>query len=127
MPRHLRRGPGSRARSRTGRSSCPCGPSSGRAEYGQLARGQITDEPDGFLELIADPTGEALLGVGIVGEGATELVHMGQLVLIGSGRVRELVDDIFNFPTMAEAYRVAALDVLAQVAARHAQKAGIAA
>jgi len=90
----------------------------GRVDFSRLARGQITDEPDGFLKLIADPTGERLLGVGIVGEGATELVHLGQLVLLGSGRVRELVDTVFNFPTMAEAYRVAALDVLAQAASR---------
>lgn len=90
----------------------------GRAAFDQLARGQITDEPEGFLKIVADPTGERLLGVGIVGEGATELVHLGQLVLLGSGRVREFVDNVFNFPTMAEAYRVAALDVLAQVAAR---------
>jgi NAD(P) transhydrogenase len=90
----------------------------GRADFSRLARGQITDEPDGFLKLIADPSGERLLGVGIVGEGATELVHMGQLVMLGSGRVRELVDAVFNFPTMAEAYRVAALDVLAQAASR---------
>jgi NAD(P) transhydrogenase len=90
----------------------------GRADFSRLARGQITDEPEGFLKLIADPTGERLLGVGIVGEGATELVHMGQLVLLGSGRVRELVEAVFNFPTMAEAYRVAALDVLAQASQR---------
>lgn len=89
----------------------------GRADFGKLARGQITDEPNGFLKLVADPTGQQLLGVGILGEGATELIHMGQLVLLGSGRVREFVDNIFNFPTMAEAYRVAALEIVAQAAA----------
>lgn len=90
----------------------------GRADFRELARGQITDEPDGFLKLVADPTGERLLGVGIVGESATELVHMGQLVLLGSAEIRAFVDNTFNFPTMAEAYRVAALDVLAQAARR---------
>jgi len=95
----------------------------GRARFRELARGHIADEPDGFLELVADPSGERLLGVGIVGEGAAELVHLGQLVLLGSGRIRELVDTIFNFPTMAEAYRVAALDVLGQAQRRANERA----
>jgi NAD(P) transhydrogenase len=90
----------------------------GRADFGELARGHIAGEPDGLLKLIADPTGEKLLGVGIVGEGATELVHLGQLVMLGSGRIRDFVDYVFNFPTMAEAYRVAALDVLGRAAQR---------
>ena len=76
-----------------------------------------------MLKLIADPTGERLLGVGIVGEGATELVHLGQMVLLGSGRVREFVDHVFNFPTLAEAYRVAALDVLGQAQRRALDRA----
>jgi NAD(P) transhydrogenase len=95
----------------------------GRAEFAEIARGQIAGEPDGFLEIVCDPTGEQLLGVGIVGEGATELVHLGQMVMLGSGRVRELVDTVFNFPTMAEAYRVAALDVLGQVQRRASERA----
>jgi len=95
----------------------------GRADFSGLARAQIADEPAGFLKLVVDPSGERLLGVGIVGEGATELIHLGQLVLLGSGRVRELVDTIFNFPTMAEAYRVAALDVLGQIRVRSCGRA----
>lgn len=89
----------------------------GRASFDTIARGHIAGEPDGFLKLVADGSGERLLGVGIVGEGATELVHLGLLVLRGSGRVREFVEGVFNFPTMAEAYRVAALDVLASARA----------
>jgi NAD(P) transhydrogenase len=95
----------------------------GRAQFSELARGHIAGDPDGLLKLVADPTGEQLLGVGIVGEGATELVHLGQLVLLGSGRVREFVDHVFNFPTMAEAYRVAALDVLGQAQRRANERA----
>lgn len=90
----------------------------GRADFGELARGQIADEPAGFLKIVADASGTQLLGVGIVGEGATELIHMGQLVLLGSARVADFVDYTFNFPTMAEAYRNAALDIAKQVAAR---------
>ncbi|MFO0633253.1 MAG: Si-specific NAD(P)(+) transhydrogenase [Nannocystaceae bacterium] len=86
----------------------------GRADFAGIARGHIAGEPDGFLKLVADAEGERLLGVGIVGEGATELVHLGLLLLRSGGRVRELVEGVFNFPTMAEAYRVAALDLLAR-------------
>lgn len=86
----------------------------GRADFAEIARGHIAGEPDGFLKLIADASGERLLGVGVCGEGATELVHLGTMVLLGSGKIRELVDNCFVFPTMAEAYRVAALKVLEQ-------------
>ena len=86
----------------------------GRADFAEIARGHIAGEPDGFLKLIADASGERLLGVGVCGEGATELVHLGTMVLLGTGKIRELVDNCFVFPTMAEAYRVAALDVLKQ-------------
>lgn len=95
----------------------------GRADFAELARGHIAGEPDGMLKLVADATGERLLGVGVVGEGATELVHLGMMVLLGSGRVREFIDNCFNFPTMAEAYRVAALDVLKQAAGRGDRRA----
>ena len=50
----------------------------------------------------------------IVGEGATELIHIGQMALISSADVDIFVESIFNFPTLAEAYRVAALDVIGQ-------------
>lgn len=86
----------------------------GRADFASVARGHIAGDPDGSLKLVADATGERLLGVGIVGEGATELVHLGMLVLVGSGRVRDFVENAFNFPTMAEAYRIAAIDILDQ-------------
>jgi NAD(P) transhydrogenase len=95
----------------------------GRADFSEIARGHIAGEPDGMLKLVADATGERLLGVGVVGEGATELVHLGMMVLLGSGRVREFIDNCFNFPTMAEAYRVAALDVLKQAAHRGDRRA----
>ena len=66
----------------------------------------------GFLKLIADPQGKRLLGVHIVGEGATELIHLDQKGLFNSCDIGFFADNIFNLPTLAEAYRVAALDVL---------------
>jgi NAD(P) transhydrogenase len=86
----------------------------GRARFEELARGQIAAIEDGLLKLVTDATGRRLLGVQIVGEGATELVHVGQMALSAGFEVDSFVDNIFNFPTLAEAYRVAALDVVRQ-------------
>jgi len=84
----------------------------GRARFDEVARGQISGITDGLLKLVADGTGKKLLGVHIVGEGATELVHVGQMALLGQMDVDTFVENIFNFPTLAEAYRVAALDLV---------------
>ena len=86
----------------------------GRARFEEMARGQIAAIQDGMLKMIADRTGERLLGVQIVGEGAADLVHVGQMALLGGLGVDSFVENIFNFPTLAEAYRVAALDVVRQ-------------
>ena len=86
----------------------------GRARYDELTRGKIAAIDDGLLKLVADPGGRRLLGVQIVGEGAAELIHVGQQALIHGAEVDGFVDNIFNFPTLAEAYRVAALDVVRQ-------------
>ena len=86
----------------------------GKSEFDEIARGQISGVQNGLLKLICDGHGKKLLGVMIVGEGATELVHVGQMALIADAEVDIFVDNIFNFPTLAEAYRVAALDVIGQ-------------
>ena len=82
-----------------------------RALFRDVARGRISGDRHGLLELVADAAGERILGVGIVGEGASELVALGQMAMLLDGRVSDFVDNIFNFPTMAEAYRLAALDI----------------
>lgn len=84
----------------------------GRARFSEIARGQISGCTDGSLKLIADSEGRTLLGAQVVGEGATELVHLAQMALIAGWEVDAFVENIFNFPTLAEAYRVAALDVV---------------
>ena len=86
----------------------------GRARFNEIARGQISDIRDGLLKMVADPTGEYLLGVQIIGEGATELIHLGQMALQHGATVDSFVENIFNFPTLAETYRVAALDIVGQ-------------
>ena len=86
----------------------------GRARFDEVARGQISGLTVGFLKLVADPQGKRLLGVHIVGEGATELIHLGQMGLLSGCDVDFFADNIFNFPTLAEAYRVASLDIVNQ-------------
>jgi NAD(P) transhydrogenase len=90
----------------------------GRAKFAELARGQIAGTPDGLLKLVVDAQSLRILGCQIVGEGATELVHLAQMAMITGADVTMFVENIFNFPTLAEAYRVAALDLLEQLAER---------
>ncbi|MCA9461113.1 MAG: Si-specific NAD(P)(+) transhydrogenase [Nitrospira sp.] len=86
----------------------------GRAKFYEIARGQISGMTNGLLKMVADPDGKELLGVHIVGEGATELIHIGQMGLLHHIQVDRFIENIFNFPTLAEAYRVAALDIAKQ-------------
>ena len=86
----------------------------GRARFDEVARGQISDLQGGLLKLVSDPTGQRVLGVQIVGEGATELVHLGQMAIVSGMGIDGFIDTVFNFPTLAEAYRVAALHVASQ-------------
>jgi NAD(P) transhydrogenase len=95
----------------------------GRAKFNEIARGQISDIRNGLLKMVADPTGDCLLGVQIVGEGATELIHVGQMALQHAATVDSFVENIFNFPTLAETYRVAALDIVGQRQKRLASNA----
>jgi NAD(P) transhydrogenase len=92
----------------------------GRARFEDIARGQISATNGGLLKLVADGAGEKVLGVQVVGEGAAELVHLGQMALLTGASVDVFIDNIYNFPTMAEAYRVAALDIASQRRVRRA-------
>lgn len=86
----------------------------GRAHFEEISRGQINGIRDGMLKIIADREGKQILGVQIVGEGATELIHIGQMAMLAGSPVDIFVESIFNFPTLAEAYRVAALAIIGQ-------------
>ncbi len=83
----------------------------GVSRYRELARGQIAGDSYGMLKLLVSPEDRKLLGVHLFGTGATEGVHIGQAVMGCGGTVDYLVDAVFNYPTLAEAYKVAALDV----------------
>lgn len=82
----------------------------GRAFYKEIARGQIVGDLEGLMKLIFHRDTLQLLGVHIIGDGATELVHIGQAVLSYGGAVDFFVQNVFNYPTLAECYRTAALD-----------------
>ncbi|MBC6467250.1 Si-specific NAD(P)(+) transhydrogenase [Actinomadura alba] len=84
----------------------------GVSRYRELARGQIIGDSYGMLKLLVSPEDHRLLGVHVFGTGATELVHIGQAVMGCGGTVDYLVDAVFNYPTLAESYKVAALDAM---------------
>jgi NAD(P) transhydrogenase len=83
----------------------------GIARWTELARGLMTGDESGMLKLLVDPSDRRVLGVHVIGTGATELVHIGQGVMAqGAGGLDFLVTAVFNYPTFAESYKVAALD-----------------
>lgn len=82
----------------------------GVARFRETSRGHIMGLSTGFMKLIFAIETQRLLGVHIVGEGATELIHIGQAVLNLGGTLSYFVENTFNYPTLAEAYKIAALD-----------------
>ena len=84
----------------------------GLARYREIARGQISGDTHGMLKLLVAPETRKVLGVHIFGSAAAELVHVGQAVIAMDGTVDYLIDTVFNYPTFAEAYKVAALDAM---------------
>ena len=87
----------------------------GIAQYKELARGQLLGDDTGMLKLLIHQTNLTILGVHIIGTGATELVHIGQAVMALGGTVEYFINTVFNFPTLAEAYKVAALNGLNKI------------
>jgi NAD(P) transhydrogenase len=84
----------------------------GVARYREIARGQLIGDTVGMLKLLFHSETRALLGVHVIGEGATELVHIGQAVIAHGGKLDYFIDTVFNYPTLAECYKVAALAAL---------------
>ncbi len=82
----------------------------GKAQYREIARGQIMGDSTGLLKLIFHAETRALLGIHIIGEGASELIHIGQAVLAFGGPIDYFVNTVFNYPTLAECYKTAAFD-----------------
>ena len=84
----------------------------GISRYRELARGAILGDSYGMLKLLVHAETRQLLGVHVFGSNATELVHIGQTVMGCDGTIDYLVDAVFNYPTLAESYKVAALDAV---------------
>jgi NAD(P) transhydrogenase len=82
----------------------------GVSRYRELARGQILGDTYGLLKLLVSTEDHRVLGVHVLGTNATEVVHIGQAVMGFGGTIDYLVDAVFNYPTLAESYKVAALD-----------------
>jgi NAD(P) transhydrogenase len=88
----------------------------GIAYYREIARGQIRGDTTGRLKLIFHRETRKLLGIHIIGEGAAELLHIGQAVFILDGTIEYFVDVVFNYPTLAECYKAAAFNGLNKLA-----------
>src|SRR6202035_5079802 len=88
----------------------------GRAHYANNARGQIVGDRNGLLKLVFRRDNRLLLGVHIVGESATELIHVGMQVLESGGEIDSFIDLVFNYPTLSEMYKYAAYDGLGNLA-----------
>lgn len=87
----------------------------GRANYREIARGKILADEHGFLKLLVDCKTQKILGVHVIGSGATELVHIGQVAMAFGATIKFFVDNVFNYPTLAEAYKVAAYNALNKI------------
>jgi NAD(P) transhydrogenase len=84
----------------------------GIARYVELAKGQILGDDQGLLKLLFDPDSLKLLGIHLIGDRAAEIVHIGQVAMALGATLDYFRDAVFNYPTLAEAYKVAALDGL---------------
>jgi len=97
----------------------------GRAQFRTNARGQIIGDLDGFVKLIFRPDTQQLLGCSIVGEGASELIHVAMACIAFEGTIDFFIQSVFNYPSICDAYKYAAYDGLQAIAKRHARKAGL--
>jgi NAD(P) transhydrogenase len=88
----------------------------GRALYAENPRGKITGDLEGITKLVVDRGSRKLIGVHVIGERASELVHIGQTTITLGGTVDVFIDMVFNYPTLADSYKYAAYECLAELA-----------
>ncbi|MBK8258365.1 MAG: Si-specific NAD(P)(+) transhydrogenase [Polyangiaceae bacterium] len=84
----------------------------GRGMYENNARGKIIGDHDGMVKLVFERSSRKLLGANCIGDRATEIVHIGQALILCGGTVDTLIDMVFNYPTLSECYKYAAYDAL---------------
>jgi NAD(P) transhydrogenase len=87
----------------------------GKCTYDKLPRGQISGESEGMLKMIVHQDTREILGIHIIGGGATEIIHIGQMALLHNDKIDQFIDNIFNYPTYSEALKIAALDAARQI------------
>jgi NAD(P) transhydrogenase len=95
---------------------------SGIARFRETSRGHIMGLQRGMLKMLFHLETQKILGVHIVGEGATELIHIGQAALVLDGTLSYFIDNVFNYPTLAEAYKIAALDAWNRISLHEPKK-----
>jgi NAD(P) transhydrogenase len=88
----------------------------GRSFYRDNARGKIIGDKDGVIKLVVDRETKKLLGCHCIGERASELVHLGQVVMLASGTIDTFIEMVFNYPTLSEMFKYAAYDALGAIA-----------
>jgi NAD(P) transhydrogenase len=86
----------------------------GRAYYEDNARGQIIGDMSGMIKLVFSPLDKKLLGAHIIGEQASELIHVASHVMLKGGPIDEFIDAVYNYPTLSDSYQYAAYDGLAK-------------
>lgn len=94
----------------------------GRCMYQELPRGQISGECDGMLKMIVHQDTREILGVHIIGGGATEIIHIAQMALFHNAKIDTFIDNIFNYPTYSEALKIAALSAANHIEARQKEE-----
>jgi NAD(P) transhydrogenase len=87
----------------------------GRAFYRDNVRGQIMNDRDGMVKLVFDRSSRRLIGCHCIGERASELVHVGEAIIVLDGTVETFIEMVFNHPTLGETFKYAAYDALAQL------------
>jgi NAD(P) transhydrogenase len=97
----------------------------GRSGYRTNARGQIIGDTEGFVKLLFSPDDQRLLGASIVGDGAVELIHIAMACLSFEGTIDFFIQSVFNYPSLADAYKYAAYDGLQALARRYAKRTGL--
>ena len=90
----------------------------GRAYYSQNARGRIIGDSEGMLKLIFRPDDMTLMGVSVIGEGATELVHVGLMALMMEAKSEVFIETCFNYPTLGQLYKYATYDAMGELQRR---------
>ena len=97
----------------------------GRSTFRTNPRGQIIGDTEGFVKLLFSPSDQRLFGASVVGEGASELIHIAMGCLTNEGTLDYFIQSVFNYPALADAYKYAAYDGLQAIAKRHGRHSGL--